>query len=328
MTRRISILALAAIAVAFSATIAPGADASPASREDKPTSSTTAPEADASFTYRETPRFLLRAPQPDRTDLRFYGELCENALDLLSPGFDPTRSGRGPIDVRVSPDERDFARETGMNAARTLAVAFPGRGYIVLNAPALSRADPAERFGVVGHELVHLLLGRVGGGRAKVPLWLHEGLAQLLSGEGESTGDAIRLAWAGLLGRRIAIKDLTDTFPYGESSAALAYTESASFTRHVATEGLFFESPREFFEYLLSNSRQARETLTDLNDQATLAQLEAAWRSHSKMSGRIVLILTSSGAIWGAIVVLFLIAYVRKRRREKRVIEDWDAWER
>ena len=41
-----------------------------------------------------------------------------------------------------------------------------------------------------------------------------------------------------------------------------------------------------------------------------------------------LLALTSASPLWGGIVVLFLIAYWRKRRRARLVITGWEAQER
>lgn len=260
-------------------------------------------------------------------NLEYYADMCEEALDRLAPGFELKKPNRGKIEARVCADRKEFERLTGHAPGKTLAVAIPSQGVMILNGAALATADPADRFRTVGHEMVHLLLGKLAAKGSPVPGWLHEGLAQLLTGEYGRMA-SIRLAWANLRNTRIPMKRLAGDFPYGTPQADLAYAQSASFTQFVATEHYPFENARDFFQELLENPAQARVLFAQLNRAENLAVLEANWKQSASGAHNWIYILTSGTVIWTAVVMLFLLAYMRKRKKMKQVMENWDAWER
>ena len=282
------------------------------------------PPAAESF---ESARFVVEAPRKGMS-LTYYSEICEKALDRLAPSFDLRRVGGGKIRVWVSPDERDFERATGLRGERILAVAFPDEGAMVLNAGPLKRAGANERFRTVGHEMVHLLLGRVANHEAFVPKWLHEGLAQLVTGQGAELDNSVRLAWHSLRGDELPMRRLSTSFPYGGELSDLAYAESASFTSFVAHKELRFNDANAFFQNLLRDPEKAKTIFARLSDPRVVDDMESRWRRQKGKSQDWLLVVTSNFVIWGTVAVLFIVAYWRKRRREKAVMEDWDPWER
>ena len=275
----------------------------------------------------ESARFRVSAAEGSVKNLKYYAEMCEEALDRLAPDFELRKPNREKIEARVCATRKEFQRASGHSGGNTMAVAIPGKGVMILNGEALLVADPAERFRTVGHEMVHLLLGRLAAGEATVPGWLHEGLAQLLTGDYGRMA-SIRLAWANLRDKRIPMKRLADDFPYGTPLSELAYAQSASFTQFVTTEHIPFKSTRDFFGELLGNPEQARQVFGWLGQSGNLSALEARWREQSSGASNWIYIVTSGTVLWAGIVVLFLVAYARKRRKMKEVMEDWDSWER
>ena len=276
----------------------------------------------------ESPRFLVTARAPGAPNLEYWANFSEKALDRLAPDYGKSPPASGKVEVKVCLSAKDFEQESGMRAENIMAVALTDRGVMVLNVGALAAVSPLEQFQTVGHEMVHLLLGGVQNEASReAPQWLHEGLAQILTGQSRDTA-SIRLAWAGILGRRIPMSELSASFPHGGAASELAYAQSASFTRYVATKAYAFDSPAAFFYALLCYREQARGILKDLNDPATLAMLETRWHGSMSAGYAWMLAITSTSLLWGGIVALFLVAYIRKRRRERVVMEDWDEWER
>lgn len=278
-------------------------------------------------TIHESDHFRLVAPPPGVQNLPVYAEMCEDALRRLAPGF-VLGPGEKKILVHASPDPKDFEKVSRMRAESTMAVAFPNEGTMVLNIQALAGAEPTERFRVVGHEMVHLLLGRLAGRETAVPAWLHEGLAQRLTGQRNFEG-SMQLAWAGVTGHRIPMTRLVSTFPYGGGKSDLAYAESASFAEFVATKGLNFNNSSHFFQQLLKDPERARMIFARLGDYDILNGLEQRWVNESQgWTRNWLVIITSNAILWGVIALLFLATYWIKRYRRERVMADWDPWER
>lgn len=273
----------------------------------------------------ESARFRLEAQGGQAASLQVYARMCEEALDRLAPDYQLDSPEK--IRVLLAPTRNAFQESTGQHGHRTMAAAFPEQSHIVLNGPALLAADPTERFRTIGHELVHVLLGRLSQGRVRVPFWLHEGLAQLVVGE-DGVTDPLRLAWAHLWGSRIPMERLIDRFPYGDPQASLAYAQSASFTRFVATRYYYYDNPNHFLHNLLAQPDKARGLFVQMCRKSNVRFLETLWVRSSGGAENVLHIASSTSLLWIGIVLLFLLAYVRKRRRERQVMEQWDAWER
>lgn len=281
----------------------------------------------AMASHYETARFRIGAVAPNVTNLKQYGDMCEATLDALAPDFDPRWPGQEKIEVRVCTRPREFGEAVQIPPETTLAVALPETGQMILNGDPLLTISPEERFQTVGHEMVHLLLGRIAEGKIRVPAWLHEGLAQTVTDQNSQSAQ-IRLAWAYIRHTLIPIEKLRDNFPYGKPSAELAYAESASFTRFMATKQFSFTTPTDLFRYMLARPDKAREIIVFLDYPPNIDPLEASWRHDSAGARNWFYIITSGTLGWTVVVLLFLAAYVRKRLRARRVMEDWDPWER
>ena len=260
-------------------------------------------------------------------NLKQYGDMCEETLQRLAPEFDPRWPGQEKIEVRVCTTPREFAEVVGLPSHTTSAVALPERGRMILNGEALIGVSPDERFRTVGHEMVHLLLGRIAAGQVRVPAWLHEGMAQTVTGDGGEAAQ-IRLAVAYIRDTLIPMEDLREDFPYGQANSQLAYAQSASFTRFVATKQFLFATPTDFFRHMLLRPEEARQAFVWLNYAENIELLETEWHHRSAGARNWFYIITSGTVVWTLVVVLFVVAYVRKRWKARRVMEQWDPWER
>ncbi|HUT23561.1 MAG TPA: hypothetical protein VM492_04385 [Sumerlaeia bacterium] len=278
-------------------------------------------------TLYESPHFRVVSPPPGVPNLEFYANLCEGALERLAPGLRSRPPGTGKMVVRVSPDGADFERVSERRADTAMAVAFPDKGVIVLNTELLRPAGAVERKRTIDHEMVHLLLGWAAEGEARVPMWLHEGLAQILAGP-QSESSTIRLAWAQLFGRLLPMRSLIASFPSEGPKAPLAYAQSESFTQFTATKILGFDNAEAFFRFITQDPERAKTILARLSDGEIVDEVEMRWHHKSRGVQNWFLILSSSTLLWGLIVLLFIAAYIRKRRRERLVVQDWDPWER
>ncbi|MFW5870385.1 MAG: peptidase MA family metallohydrolase, partial [Candidatus Sumerlaeota bacterium] len=274
----------------------------------------------------ETERFRILSFHEHAGGLEHFGELCESAFAMLVADNEQSFGVMDSVPVRVCATSAEFRQVTGQPGGRTLAVAYPSSGGMVLNGEELKRAGEVQRRQTVAHEMVHLLLGQISSGEARVPYWLHEGLAQLLSGDHAFAG-SLRLALANIRNRRIPMTQLTDDFPYGKASATLAYMQSADFTRFVLQDTYGFSSARHFFGWALENPHWAREFFNFLSDRDNVRELEGKWTSGIHLTPNWLLIASSSPILWTGVVALFILAYMRKRQRSKKIMEDWEPWE-
>jgi hypothetical protein len=286
------------------------------------------PASDPPLPSSETRHFIVIGTSPDIRNLQEWSSFCENALDRLVPDSDRLYGEMRPkVLVQASWGGKDFERLSGMSASSTAAVAMLSENRIVLNINALSDLTRSERFRVIGHEMVHLLLDRVADNKAHVPYWLHEGLAQELTGQSDF-GGAVRLAWAGLIGRRIPMRRLSSTFPYGTPEANLAYAQSVSFTRYVMEQRLGYPDCRSGFEAWVKNPDRARSLFKQLSNPDEADLLEIGWSRKGGWMSRTILVASGGTLLWGAITALFLYAYFRRKRHERKIMDDWDEWER
>ncbi len=272
-----------------------------------------------------TEHFRVVSSETEAQGLDYYGEVCESVLRFMVDEEYWDNAAVGRIEVMVCLTSKEFQDLTGQSADRTLAVAFTGSGRMALNGEALKRAGDFQRRQTIGHELVHLFLGQIAEDEVEVPYWLHEGLAQLLTGDLAFAG-SMRLAWANVRNRRIPMVFLTDEFPYGKAEAELAYMQSADFTRFVLKrEG--FDSAKHFFGMAMSDPEWTKGIFKVWGDYAIVRMYEDQWTDGIHLAPNWLLIVTSSPLLWIGIVVLFLLAYLRKRRRARLIVEGWEPRE-
>ncbi|HNY28778.1 MAG TPA: hypothetical protein PKH31_15505 [Candidatus Sumerlaeota bacterium] len=272
-----------------------------------------------------TPHFQITASQ-GQLNLAYYGEACEDALKQILPD-DLSSLTQPPIRVRVAADLAEFTTLSGRRQEQTLAVAIPEEGIMIINSVGLSKTEAGMREQTLGHELTHLLLGRLTRGEIRVPYWLHEGMAQLITGD-RSHGGSLDLAWATATGRLIPMENLDTSFPYETPKSALAYAQSASFSDYVIRKHYLLDSPQTFFRQMAERPAKAREILLWLGRPQSIQELESGWMKEQGRLRNWIILISSTTVLWIVISLLFLLSYRLKRRREKNVMQNWDPWER
>lgn len=92
-------------------------------------------------------------------------------------------------------------------------------------------ADPGDGLrSVVKHEVVHILLNQLAGDYgARIPRWFHEGLAQVLAGDGYLGAREQDIVWRARAKTLLLFSELTDGFPDRPSELQLAYAQSYSY---------------------------------------------------------------------------------------------------
>lgn len=147
--------------------------------------------------------------------------------DLL--GFDPAKR----IPVLLYSDRKEFQRDTGIKRSElVLGVATSADQAIRLDASEIFEAPDR----VIGHEVSHIFLNYLLGPYVgDLPLWMNEGLAQVMGGAYPDAAEA-RVTDAVVSSRLIPLRDLTIGFPEGEAGG-LAYAEAQSAAAALLEEG-------------------------------------------------------------------------------------------
>jgi hypothetical protein len=223
-----------------------------------------------------------------------------------------------PITVILTPEDAPLARRTPSWVA---GFADGDAGLIVIF-PARTPSYPYDSMeALLHHEVAHVLIARAAPG-ATIPRWFHEGLAMALE-RTWGIRDRSELALAVVGGRR-SLAALDADFRGSAASAARAYGVAGAFV-----DDLITRHGRGFPARVLA-SLAAGIPFDDAFDRATAVSLAEAERVFWRESWwyRVVPWLTSSFAIWIAIVALAVIARRRRAARRRALRERWDAEER
>jgi hypothetical protein len=172
---------------------------------------------------------------------------------------------------------------------------------------------------VLQHEYAHLCLATALKGN-EAPQWLDEGFAMLQS-RGWSLSWTYCLSRGVLSRSLIPLEALADDFPLDEYQAQLAYAQSFSLVSYIKTELEPEALPR-----LITGLSHGLDAETALR-QATglgMRDLERRWKEGLKRRFSWIPIVTSFFSLWFLASLLFLLGYWLKRRRAKRIREQWE----
>jgi hypothetical protein len=236
------------------------------------------------------------------------------------------------IEVRIVDDASELAAvaPAGRGApAWAIGVAYPDLGVIAI---ALRRgAQQVDPIPTLRHELAHLALGAALG--EHVPHWLHEGFAYQHSGEWswDRMETLAGMAWFGSI---VPLDQLDRSFPAEESPASRAYAESYDFVGYLSRRGRWEDTDDD------GDRWPFRRFLTDLGHGADLdtAAIHAygrpihalfdEWKSDMSRRYLFAPIGLFGLAAWVLCGVLLALAYLLRRRRNRRRLAQWEREER
>ena len=175
---------------------------------------------------------------------------------------------------------------------------------------------------VLVHEATHIFVARALRGRS-VPHWFNEGVAMTAAHEWD-VEDRAMLVLELLPWRTVGLADLDALFDEGAGRARRAYTISGSFVGDfVEREG--DEAPGRILSLVAQglSFEEAFARATGL----TLGAAEASFWSRQNLWYRWVPLLTSTFTLWTGITLLALWAVKKRREKDARVRERWEAEE-
>lgn len=235
------------------------------------------------------------------------------------------------VEIRLVKRGRDMtaASPTGRRAPPWASgVAYPDLGVLVVAARRGPQTINVEN--VVDHELAHLALGAALGERA--PRWLHEGFAYQHSAEWslERTRTLTGMVW---FGNVIPLHELEAGFPQRESATDRAYAESYDFVAFLSQRGRYPDEyddgdrwPFRRFLAEISAGMTVRDAAWAAYG-ASLDELFEEWRIDLRDRYMMLPIGMFAMGVWVLASLLLIIGYVRRRRRDRAILDRWEAEE-
>ncbi|MGE0142480.1 MAG: hypothetical protein AB7I19_04395 [Planctomycetota bacterium] len=177
------------------------------------------------------PQFRVHLADDGLTDVHRVRaeEHLRSALTKLAPRFPGTPSRPFDVFLHSGLGSLSTADATHLHPG-TPGFAVLGQDRIHILYDQIEPRPPNDLRTVLHHELVHVLVDQFAGDKGRlVPRWLHEGLAQSLSGETYLRAREVDLLTPLVHGRLLPLRALTRDFPDDPTQRRLAYHQSYSF---------------------------------------------------------------------------------------------------
>ncbi len=230
------------------------------------------------------------------------------------------RSFDQPVSIVISASAEFGKIQPGSPPEWASATAYPEKNLIFLKP--LARADVEDVGQTFLHELAHLLIYQRLNGRP-VPHWFDEGMAVLASGE--FSFDRFRiLAQIGISGQYLRFSELDQGFPFNTNLAQLAYLESEDMVSFIMdTLG-----PEKYGQLLdrIAAGDDFYAALAKLSGMP-FNEMEKNWLHRLRYRYGLALALGGSGSLWFLVSVLFLAAYIVKRRKTREIKREFETEE-
>jgi hypothetical protein len=212
--------------------------------------------------------------------------------------------------------------------AYAIGVAYPDLNIISVAIRRGSElSDPAQ---TLRHELAHIALGVALGPRA--PHWLHEGFAYQHSQEW-SWDRMETLAGMAWMGGMIPFEHLDASFPAQENPANRAYAQSYDFVGYLSRRGRWEDTDDDGDRWPFRRFLTAIGHGSDVDSAAMSAygkhikELFDEWRDDLSKRYLLAPIGLFGLALWILCALLLAIAWIRKKRNNRRRIGEWDREE-
>jgi hypothetical protein len=202
--------------------------------------------------------------------------------------------------------------------------AYPLSARIVIRNPASLKDKKLNLSRLVKHEITHVVFGLyVGRNLRYVPAWFNEGLA-MYEAEQWSYGQYWIMLTGALSDSLFPLYELGNEFPVGESQARMAYAQSCSIVNFLVRE-YGEDSFRECIS-LLAEGRGIDEALAGAIGIDSY-WLEKKWLKSIKKRYKWISLVSSWVVLWTFVVLIALLAYWRRKVRNRRIIKRWEEEE-
>lgn len=252
---------------------------------------------------------------------------ARKAADVLAKAVDEfpehLPAGEETINVFICGTKEAFARYAGRYAQPKVGgIAKADENLIAVKTRQLVPGQ-YDYDGTLRHELVHILLAR-NHNVDELPRWLNEGIAMKLAKE-HRWGSAYRVSMMYLQGGIIPYRELTWIFlePGRETEFGDAYAQSLLMTGYLMErlgDDAFWQLIRDLDTERFGQAMEKRLGMIP-------PDFLEAWKRSLWIMALIVAIVSGFG-LFQAAAILVIMAYIRKRKRGKKVLRQWEEEER
>lgn len=270
--------------------------------------------------YHATHDFIVAYTAPDSPSARETLRWFQLSYERLQPRLGNLQ---GPAVIFICADRSTFNRlSRGAAPDWGDGLADPRQRRILLLSPRTARVRRPFTH-LVAHELVHLLMYDLAGGRP-VPTWLAEGAAIYLAGDSEH-GDPVLVSRAILTRSLIPFDEIDEVLQFEAARANLAYEQSYQAVRFlVQRHGAI--AVRRLCAALATAAGPAAAFEACFGEN--LVDFEIAYFDWLRRNYRWQFLLDASMITWAMIIILFILAIVALRWRTRRKIAEWEKEEK
>ena len=271
--------------------------------------------------------FLTQASAPGASpELRIEGPPELSSVQTRLQSFDKQRlsdvarlvgatSPGPPIRVELAPESSNVARSTpswiagfAVGDLDTIVV-FPSRS------PSYPHATLDD---VLRHEVAHILIHRVAGGKP-IPRWFNEGLA-LTAEHGWKFRDQTQLLFQLLSGPRHSFQELNRLFESGQDGQTRAYLLSGAMVRELLKQHGETAAARILQNVGRGDSfEQAFIGVTGISP----AEADSRFWNSQRVWTTWLSLLFSNEILWIAVTLLAILAIQRRRRKNREIERKW-----
>lgn len=198
------------------------------------------------------------------------------------------------------------------------AVALTKEKIIILkieSAEAIKRSPE-----ILLHELVHIFFENKTKYR-KIPVWLHEGIAQYLSGYELTINDRIHLANALVSDNIISLTSMDTMFHFNQVKARLAYIESLTAIQFIVKKhGV--EALKRIIHNMSNDMSVNQAFMTALGYD--FIDFEIYWYEELSSQNRWLIILNFENLLWISIVLLAIMVIILIKLKNRRLQKSWE----
>ncbi|MFK7991214.1 MAG: hypothetical protein AB8I08_34680 [Sandaracinaceae bacterium] len=228
------------------------------------------------------------------------------------------RIGRDPEQMRA------LAPPEAPPPAYASGVAYPHRGLILLTLTAPETWQRPDVESVLVHELSHVALHRAIDGHP-IARWFTEGVA--IYQADEKSLQRVEALWRGTVSERLLpLGRLSRGFPSQPHQVNLAYAQSADFIRWLIGR----QDGAAKFAQVIRRLREGQtlDTALERTYSVSLTRLELDWHADLEERYQAMPLLLGSGTLWVGAALLIVMAYARRRKRDRTQLDAWEEEER
>jgi hypothetical protein len=203
------------------------------------------------------------------------------------------------------------------------AVAYPSLNLIIIQSPRATKRKSIDLGKILKHEFTHIALGKAFSKREAIPLWLNEGLAMYESREWDLSRVST-MTRAVLTDSLIPLSEITHWFPFEADKAELAYSQSFYLISFLISEYGKDNFHRFLKEY--SGGKGLTDVFIDVYG-IKWEELEEKWSNYLKVRFSWLPIVTSTTTLWFLVAIVFILAYIKKKKANRLKIEQWEREE-